>query len=426
MTIAKPKPAFVQNVYLVLTLFNTLATSFIWGINTLFLLDAGLSNAEAFLANAFFTVGQVLFEIPTGIIADMRGRRTSYILGTLTLAASTMLYFAAWMFHAPFWAWAGSSILLGLGYTFFSGATEAWLVDALKHAEYKGELESVFSKSQAVSGIAMLAGSVAGGLIAQYTDLGVPYILRAAFLIMNFGIAFFFMRDWGFTPEKGTKLTQDVKKLFNTSLDEGLKKPAIRWVMLGAPFASGVGFYVFYAMQPHLLALYGDPTAYGVAGLAAAIVACAQIVGGLTAPLVRKLFKLRTSALLFGEILSVAFLLFLGLTGNFWVAITGLTIWGLLFAAMMPVRSAYLNSLIPTQQRATVLSFDSLLGSAGGVVIQPLLGRAADLWGYASSFLVSSAIQALAIPLALLARREQIKSEALKPTETAPTSANEK
>ena len=243
----KPKPGFVQNVYLVLTLFNTLATSFIWGINTIFLLDAGLSNAEAFLANAFFTIGQVIFEIPTGMVADIRGRRTSYILGTLTLAASTLLYLGAWMVHAPFWAWAISSILLGLGYTFFSGATEAWLVDAMAYSEYKGEMESVFAKGQAVSGIAMLAGSVAGGFIAQFTNLGVPYILRAAFLIVDFGIAIFFMRDWGFTPEKSINLGADVRKLFNTSVDLGLRKPAVRWIMLGAPFASGVGFYVFYA-----------------------------------------------------------------------------------------------------------------------------------------------------------------------------------
>ena len=56
----------VERTYLVLTLLTTLASSFIWGINTIFLLDAGLSNAEAFAANAFFTVGQVIFEVPTG------------------------------------------------------------------------------------------------------------------------------------------------------------------------------------------------------------------------------------------------------------------------------------------------------------------------------------------------------------------------
>ena len=84
----------VQRTYLLLTLLSTLAASFIWGINTLFLLDAGLSNAEAFAANAFFTAGQVLFEVPTGVVADSWGRRTSYLLGTATLLVSTLLYFA--------------------------------------------------------------------------------------------------------------------------------------------------------------------------------------------------------------------------------------------------------------------------------------------------------------------------------------------
>src|SRR3990172_10333359 len=183
----KPKPGFVQNVYLILTLFNTLATSFIWGINTLFLLDAGLNNAEAFLANAFFTIGQVIFEVPTGIVADIRGRRTSYILGTLTLAGSTLVYLGAWMAHAPFWVWAISSILLGLGYTFFSGATEAWLVDAMAYSEYRGQMESVFAKGQATSGIAMLAGSVAGGFISQFSDLGVPKFFPPPFFVFILG-----------------------------------------------------------------------------------------------------------------------------------------------------------------------------------------------------------------------------------------------
>ena len=78
----------VQRTYLVLTLFTTLAASFIWGINTLFLLPPGLDNTQAFAANAFFTVGQVLFEVPTGVVADTRGRRFSFLLGTATLLAA--------------------------------------------------------------------------------------------------------------------------------------------------------------------------------------------------------------------------------------------------------------------------------------------------------------------------------------------------
>ena len=101
----------IQRVYLVLLLLHTLAASFIWGINTLFLLDAGLSNAQAFGANAFFTAGMVVFEVPTGVVADTRGRRMSYLLGTLTLAASTALCLLMWYASAPFWAWALASVL---------------------------------------------------------------------------------------------------------------------------------------------------------------------------------------------------------------------------------------------------------------------------------------------------------------------------
>ena len=75
----------VERTYLTLVLLTTLAASFIWGINTLFLLDAGLSNTEAFAANAFFTLGQVIFEVPTGVVADTRGRRFSFLLGAVTL-----------------------------------------------------------------------------------------------------------------------------------------------------------------------------------------------------------------------------------------------------------------------------------------------------------------------------------------------------
>src|SRR4029450_5344868 len=140
----------VQRIYLVLTLLTTLAASFIWGVNTLFLLDAGLSNAEAFAANAFFSLGQVIFEVPTGVVADTRGRRFSYLLGAATLLVSTLLYLVMWRVRAPLLGWAFAPILLGLGFTFFSGATEAWLVDALKASGFKGHLERVFGRGQIV------------------------------------------------------------------------------------------------------------------------------------------------------------------------------------------------------------------------------------------------------------------------------------
>jgi MFS family permease len=78
---------------------------------------------------------------------------------------------------------------------------------------------------------------------------------------------------------------------------------------------------------------------------------------------------------------------------------------------VIPVRQAFVNGLIPSGQRATVLSFDSLMGSTGGVLFQPALGRAADVWGYPASYLCSAAIQAVAVPLMWLARRERAESD---------------
>jgi MFS family permease len=406
-----PEPRTVQRVYLVLMLFNTLAASFIWGINTLFLLDAGLSSTAAFTANALFTAGMVLFEVPTGVVADTWGRRVSYLLGSVTLAASTVLYWLAWQTHAPFWAWAATSVLLGLGFTFFSGATEAWLVDALKFTGFKGNLESVFAKGQIVGGVAMLSGSVLGGLVAQWTNLGVPYILRALALVVTFVVAFVYMRDWGFVPKSGKHPVREMGFVLRASTRYGLGNRPVRWMMLAAPFTFGVGIFAFYAMQPYLLELYGDEQAYSIAGLAAAIIAGAQIIGGMLAPRVRRLVRRRTSALAGGLLFEVVLLALLGLTTRFWVAVGLLVLWGLAAAATLPIRMAYMNGLIPSEQRATVLSFDNLLGSSGGVVVQPVLGKVADASSYATSYLAGAVLEAAAVPFILLARREQAVSD---------------
>jgi MFS family permease len=401
----------VQRTYLVLTLLTTLAASFIWGINTLFLLDAGLSNTEAFAANAFFTVGQVIFEVPTGVVADTRGRRFSFLLGAGTLLLSTLLYLLMWNMEAPFWGWAIASVLLGLGFTFFSGATEAWLVDALRATGFSGDLESVFGRAQVVGGAAMLTGSVMGGVVAQLTDLGVPYLLRAGMLGVTLVIAWWFMHDIGFAPQHGVTPVTAVRTVVTGAVDGGLRNPPVRWLMLAAPFTVGVGFYAFYALQPYLLELYGDPTAYSIAGLAAAIVAGAQILGGLLVPWARRLFTRRTHALILGGVLNVVLLALLGWMPTFWLAVVLLASWAMVFAIEAPMRQAFINGVIPTEQRATVLSFDALMGSAGGVVAQPALGRTADLFGYPTSYVVAAGIQALAVPFAILARREDAVSD---------------
>jgi MFS family permease len=170
-----------------------------------------------------------------------------------------------------------------------------------------------------------------------------------------------------------------------------------------------------------LLELWGDPKAYSIASLAAAIVAGSQIVGGILAPLARRLFRKRTTVLILSGIIGVGLLLGLGFTTNFWIALVILTVWGVASSIDDPIRRAYMNGLIPSNQRATVLSFESLMGNVGGIGIQPALGRVADLSGYAFSLVVGGVISAVAVPFIALSRKQHAPADTAAGEEDPPT-----
>lgn len=403
-------PERVQRIYLTLLLLQTLAASLIWGVNTLFLLDAGLSITEVFVANAAFTAGMVLFEVPTGVVADAAGRRISFILGAATLLVTTLAYLGLWYVEAGIVWWIAVSALIGLGFTFFSGATEAWLVDALTDTGFDGSIETVFGKGQTVTGVGTLAGTIAGGFLAQI-NFGVPYLVRSLMLVAVIGAAFLWMHDIGYTPVRGRSLREEVSTIVRNSLRHGLGNPPIRMFMLGAPFAAGVGIWVFYAFQPYLLELFGDPDAVYLSGIAAAVFSLAQIFGGFVVGRIRRLFRARTSVITLEVSVGALALVGVGLADRlavpvgFWVAIALLTVVAMTWAVSGPVQQAYMNQIIPSEQRATVLSFSSLMGSAGGVVAQPALGRVADVYSLGTGYVVAGAIYALRLPFLLAVRR---------------------
>jgi MFS family permease len=223
-----------------------------------------------------------------------------------------------------------------------------------------------------------------------------------------------FMHDLGFSPRRGASAVADVRAVVQGSIDAGWRNPPVRALMLAAPFTYGVGFFAFYASQPYLLELYGDPDAYSVAGLMAALFAGAQIVGGLAVPLTRRLFRRRTDALLMATVATVVVFVAVGSTSSFPLAVALLAGWALLFALEAPLRQAFVNGIIPSEQRATVLSFDNLMGAIGGAVSQPALGRVADVYGYGPSYVVAGVVQAIAIPFVALARRAGAVSDPIE------------
>jgi MFS family permease len=417
-------PQVVQRTFVTLVLLQTLAASLIWGVNTLFLLDAGLSLTEAFVANAAFTAGMMIFEVPTGVIADAFGRRLSFMLGAGTLLVTTLAYLGLWYVEAGIGWWILVSALIGLGFTFFSGATEAWLVDALKATGYQGSIETVFGRGQAAAGAATLVGTIAGGFLGQIS-LGIPYLARSALLLGVILAAWLWMHDLGYEPQRGVAIKPQVAGILRNSVKHGFGNPPVRMFLLAAPFASGVGIWAFYAFQPYLLQLFGDPNATYLSGIAAAVFAMAQIVGGSSVRLVRRVFATRTSVLA-GQV-AVGSLALIGaglaewldIPVGFWVAIVLLTITALVGALASPLQQAFLNDCIPSEQRATVLSFVSLTGSAGGVVTQPLLGKVADVYSLGIGYIVAGGIYALGLPFVIAVRRMSLAADNVtKPTTT--------
>ena len=97
--------------------------------------------------------------------------------------------------------------------------------------------------------------------------------MRSIVLAVMFVVAWRLMHDVGFTtPEQPRSPAAEIRRIWNASIDHGLRVPAVKWLMVQSLFTGGVGIYGFYALQPYLLELYGDPQAYQIAGISAAIV----------------------------------------------------------------------------------------------------------------------------------------------------------
>lgn len=400
-----PESRRVLAGYFTLAGLYTLSAALIWGVNTLFLLDAGLSFFEVFVANAAFSAGMVVFEIPTGVVADTLGRRVSFLLSVSVLGATTLLYVALAQVGAGVVAFAAVSVGMGLGFTFYSGAMEAWLVDALAVTGYEGVLDRIFARGQQVTGAAMLVGTVGGGLLGQI-DLAIPYLVRAALLAVVFVVAFVVMHDLGFTPRRvsAAELPGEIVRNGKAGVEFGWGQRPLRLLMLASLVQVGFFTWGFYASQPYLLELL-DSDAVWIAGLVAAGVALSTIAGNQVVSIASRYCGRRTTLLLGAAALQTSAAIVLGLAGSFWVALPAFLLVTASIGVTSPVRQAYLHQVVPTEQRATVVSFDSMVSNVGGVGGQVGLGALGEARSVGTAFVAGGVVTAAALPLLARLRR---------------------
>lgn len=391
--------------YFTLAGLYTLSAALIWGVNTLFLLDAGLSFFEVFIANAAFSAGMVVFEVPTGVVADTLGRRTSFLISVTVLAATTLLYVALAEVGAGIVPFAIVSVGIGLGYTFYSGAMEAWLVDALNASGYRGLLDRVFARGQQVTGAAMLVGTVGGGLLGQI-DLSLPYVVRTVLLIAVFGVAYVVMHDLGFEPRRvpRAELPAEMSRNARAGVEFGWKQRNLRLLMLTSAVQAGFFTWAFYAAQPYLLDLL-ESDAIWVSGLVAAAIALSMMGGNQIVSFASHYCGRRTTLLIAAAAVQTTASIAIGLAGSFWVALAALLLVTASMGVISPVRSGYLHQVVPSEQRATVVSFDSMVSNAGGIGGQVGLGALGEARSVSSAFVVGGMATAAALPLLARLRR---------------------
>jgi MFS family permease len=397
----------IVRTYLVISGLYTLSASLIWGVNTLFLIDAGLDIFQTFVANAAFTGGMVLFEIPTGIVADTRGRRISFLLSAITLLAGTLAYVAIAAYGGGLTWYVACSIVLGIGFSFYSGAVEAWLVDALEATGFEGQLDHVFARGSIVSGFAMLIGTVGGGVLGEF-DLSWPFLARCALLTAVFAVAFKSMHDIGFVSRATglSAMPTEMSRVLRASLHYGWGRRSVRLLMIASFVQGGFLMWGFYAWQPYFLELLGRDAAW-VAGAVAALIAGATILGNYLVEYFTRFCGKRTTLLLWASGVTAVAAAGVGVVGTFWAAVALLAVAVGALGVWMPVKQAYLHEVIPSEERATVVSFDSLVGSAGGMGGQLGLGYLSRLQSVASGYVVGGVVLLAVAPVTLLLRRMQ-------------------
>jgi MFS family permease len=389
----------VIRTYLTITGLFTLSASLIWGINTLFLLEAGLSIFEVFVANAAFTAAMALFEVPTGVVADTRGRRISFLLSESTLAVGTLAYVAVAAAGGGVVWFSLAGIILGLGYTFYSGAVEAWMVDALRATGYRGELDRAFARGGMVASAATLIGTVGGGLLGVI-DLSIPYLVRAGLVMLAFAVGFVSMRDLGFTPRAMHLhgIVSEMRKVGRAGLRFGWRDPSVRLLMMGSFVSWGFFMWAWYAWQPYFLDLLGQNLVW-VAGVIAALFSLASMAGNaLVGRIVRPGMR-RTTVLIAGAAISTACMVGTGAIQVFWIAVPLFLFASLVSGILQPLRQSYFHGLIPTEQRATLVSFDALVGSVGSIGGQTGLGWLSQERSIAAGFVVGGLVTVLEVPI---------------------------
>jgi MFS transporter, DHA3 family, tetracycline resistance protein len=364
--------------------------------------NAGLNPLQLVLVGTVLEASVFLFEVPTGIVADLRSRRLSIVIGYALIGLGFVVE-ALWPLFGTILL---AQVIWGVGYTFTSGAQEAWLADEL------GEegLTHVYLRGSQAGMAGTLLGLLFSTLLGSIA-VTLPMLVGGALTVVLALLLALFMPETGFKPTPAAE-RDNWQKMIDT-FRQGLQVVSGRQLLiLIMAIAVVTGFFsegLDRLWAAHLLENFTFPTFDGlgtVAWFGLINVVEIVLVMGATELIRRRgrtedrqaLIRLLFLANL-GMIIS---LVFFGLAGSFGLALT--SIWSVMVfrRSAGPLYAAWLNEELPGEVRATVLSMRGQLDAIGQVVGGPLVGALATATSLRVAMVV---VAAMLTPILWLYRR---------------------
>lgn len=372
----------------------------------------GLDALQIVLIGTVFEATIFLFEIPTGVIADVYSRRLSIIIGVALSGAALLVEGLLPTFVAIVLA----EIVAGIGATFISGATEAWIADEVGEAR----AGYAYVRGAQVRQVAGIAGIVVSVALAS-AQLSLPFVVAGGLFV---GLALFLL---AFMPENGFQPTpraeRDSWRTLFATFRQGVKLIRLRPALV---VILAIGFiYAFHSegfdllWQKHILDNFVlpalgalDPVVwFGIIGLGA------NALTLVLSEVIRRRVDLRAHGAaarrsLASLLLAIYALLPLGifafsLTSNFGAALAAYWLVMALRGAGEPVGKAWLNQHFEPGIRATMFSISSQIGAFGEIAGGAPIGALGRSFGLRAALAASGAIVALTLPLFGVALRRE-------------------
>lgn len=398
-----------RTYYVVVALWN-LPGWFMHPVYPIFLQSRGLDLFEVGLVLAIFQFGTFAFEVPTGAVADLYGRKISFLLSCLVRMAAFAMYSVA----EGFTACAVAEVIDAFGVTLASGAIDAWAVDGARAEGDHRPPDRMFARSQAIVRGVMVLGGVACGYLADRFGFTATWLVAASFNGLAFVVGFLAMVD-----DRGVRRASRLaarRSLWSTATGGlvAVRDHAIlRLLCLLTGVSAAAMMPVVLYWPPRIEEMFGG--GFWLLGWAWALLNLAALVGSLLViPLLR---RMRRDWLLLGVALwRAAFVCAAAFAGSPWPVLGALVLFEVGTAARQPVVAAWLNEHVTEELRATVLSVGGMSFMLGGSLGLLAIGMIARGSGIPAAWLACAALLAAMAPFYLLlgrvAAREAMRTRA--------------